>query len=200
MGPIIPLFEISEEINLLIAFLIGLGFGFALEQAGFSSSRKLAGMFYGYDITVLKVFFTAAITAMLGLLFMNYLGMIDMSIVYVNDYFMSSAIIGGIIMGAGFIIGGFCPGTSVCAAAIGKIDAMYFIGGSLIGILLFGQTYPLWEKLHNAQHLGSLKLSDSIGVSDGILGLLVIAAAVVMFWVGEMAERRFKREDINNEI
>ena len=200
MGPIIPLFEISEEINLLIAFLIGLGFGFALEQAGFSSSRKLAGMFYGYDITVLKVFFTAAITAMLGLLFMNYLGMIDMSIVYVNDYFMSSAIIGGIIMGAGFIIGGFCPGTSVCAAAIGKIDAMYFIGGSLIGILLFGQTYPLWEKLHNAQHLGSLKLSDSIGVSDGILGLLVIAAAVVMFWVGEMAERRFKREDINKEI
>lgn len=200
MGPIIPLFEISEEINLLIAFLIGLGFGFALEQAGFSSSRKLAGMFYGYDITVLKVFFTAAMTAMLGLLFMNYLGMIDMSIIYVNDYFVSSAIIGGVIMGAGFIIGGFCPGTSVCAAAIGKIDAMYFIGGSLIGILLFGQTYPLWEKLHNSQHLGSIKLSDSIGVSDGILGLLVIGAAVVMFWVGEMAERRFKRDDITKEL
>ena len=200
MGPIIPLFEISEEINLLIAFLIGLGFGFALEQAGFSSSRKLAGMFYGYDITVLKVFFTAAITAMLGLLYMNYLGMIDMSIVYVNDYYMSSAIVGGVIMGAGFIIGGFCPGTSVCAAAIGKIDAMYFIGGSLIGILLFGQTYPMWEKLHNAQHLGSIKLSDSIGWSDGLLGLVVIVAAIAMFWVGELAEKRFKREDISKEI
>ena len=200
MGPIIPLFEISEEINLLIAFLIGLGFGFALEQAGFSSSRKLAGMFYGYDITVFKVFFTAAMVAMLGLLFMNYLGMIDMSIVYVNDYYISSAIVGGVIMGAGFIIGGFCPGTSVCAAAIGKIDAMYFVGGSLIGILLFGQTYPLWEKLHNSQHLGSIKLSDSIGLSDGILGLLVIGAAVTMFWIGEMAERRFKREDISKEI
>ncbi|MCG8307143.1 MAG: YeeE/YedE family protein [Cytophagales bacterium] len=200
MGPIIPLFEISEEINLLIAFLIGLGFGFALEQAGFSSSRKLAGMFYGYDITVLKVFFTAAITAMLGLLFMNYLGMIDMSIVYVNEYFMSSAIVGGVIMGAGFIIGGFCPGTSVCAAAIGKIDAMYFIGGSLIGILLFGQTYPLWEHLHNAQQLGSLKLSDTLGLPDGLLGLIVIVAAVGMFWIGEMAEKRFKREDISKEI
>src|SRR5210317_1617081 len=135
-------------------------------------------MFYCYDITVLKVFFTAAITAMLGLLFMNYLGMIDMSIVYVNDYYMSSAIVGGVIMGAGYIIGGFCPGTSVCAAAIGKIDAMYFIGGSLIGILLFGQTYPLWEQLHNAQHLGSIKLSDSIGITDGLLGLVVIVAAI----------------------
>lgn len=200
MGPIIPLFEISEEINLLIAFLIGLGFGFALEQAGFSSSRKLAGMFYGYDTTVLKVFFTASITAMLGLLFMNYLGMIDMSIVYVNDYFMSSAIVGGVIMGAGFIIGGFCPGTSVCAMAIGKIDAIYFIGGSLIGILIFGQTYPLWEKLHNAQHLGSIKLSDTIGLSDGLLGLIVIIAAIGMFWLGELAEKRFKREDITKEI
>lgn len=200
MAPIVPLFEISEEINLLIAFLIGLGFGFALEQAGFSSSRKLAGMFYGYDTTVLKVFFTAALTAMLGLLFMNYLGMIDMSIVYVNDYYISSAIVGGVIMGAGFIIGGFCPGTSVCAAAIGKIDAMYFLGGSLIGILLFGQTYPLWEELHNSQHLGSIKLSDSIGISDGLLGLLVIVAAIAMFWLGELAEKRFKREDITKEI
>lgn len=200
MGPIIPLFEISEEINLLIAFLIGLGFGFALEQAGFSSSRKLAGMFYGYDTTVLKVFFTAAITAMLGLLFMNYLGMIDMSIVYVNDYYMSSAIVGGVIMGAGFIVGGFCPGTSVCAAAIGKIDAMYFIGGSLIGILLFGETYPIWEKLHNSQHLGSIKLSDSLGLADGILGFIVIVAAILMFWIGEKAEKRFKRTDITKEI
>ena len=200
MGPIIPLFEISEEINLVIAFLIGIGFGFVLEQAGFSSSRKLTGMFYGYDITVLKVFFTAAITAMLGLPFMNYLGMIDMSIVYVNEYYMSSAIVGGVIMGAGFIIGGFCPGTSVCAVAIGKIDAMYFVGGGLIGILLFGQTYPLWEKLYTSQYLGTPKLSDSLGMKDGVFGLIVIAAAILMFWIGEMAEKRFKREDISNEL
>ena len=200
MGPIIPLSGISEEINLLIAFIIGIGFGFTLEQAGFSSSRKLAGMFYGYDITVLKVFFTAGITAMLGLLFMNYLGLIDMGIVYVNDFYMTSAIVGGIIMGAGFIIGGFCPGTSVCAAAIGKIDAMFFIGGSLVGIFVFGWTYPVWEDLYNSQHLGSIKLSDTVGLKDGVLALIVIVAAILMFWLGEKAEKRFKREDIIKEI
>ncbi len=200
MGPIIPLSGISEEINLLIAFIIGIGFGFTLEQAGFSSSRKLAGMFYGYDITVLKVFFTAGITAMLGLLFMNYLGLIDMGIVYVNDFYMTSAIVGGIIMGAGFIIGGFCPGTSVCAAAIGKIDAMFFIGGSLVGIFVFGWTYPVWEELYNSQHLGSIKLSDTVGLKDGVLALIVIVAAILMFWLGEKAEKRFKREDIIKEI
>jgi uncharacterized protein len=131
---------------------------------------------------------------------MNYFGMIDMSLVYLNEYYMTSAIVGGIIMGAGFIIGGFCPGTSVCAAAIGKIDAMYFIGGGLIGIFIFGETYPLWEKLYNAQYLGTPKLSDNLGMKDGVLGLIVIAAATAMFWIGEMAEKRFKREDISKEL
>ena len=200
MGPIIPVYEISTEFNYLIAFLIGLGFGFALEQAGFSSSRKLAGMFYGYDTVVLKVFFTAAITAMLGLAFMNYFEMIDMSIVYVNEYYIESAIIGGVIMGLGFIVGGFCPGTSVCAAAIGKLDAMAFLGGSFLGILAFGETYGLWKEIYMKSYLGGVKLSDAIGISDGLLILGVIAAAVLMFWIGEWAEKRFGRPDIMKEI
>ncbi len=200
MGPIVPIFEVSQEINFLIAFVIGIGFGFALEQAGFSSSRKLAGMFYGYDTTVLKVFFTAAIVAMLGLVFFNYFELIDMSIVYVNEYFVSSAIIGGVIMGVGFIIGGFCPGTSVCAAAIGKIDAMAYLGGSLIGIYLFGETYNWWKDIYMADYLGGVKLSTTLGISDGIMALLVIVMAIFMFWLGEWAEKRFKRPDITKEL
>ncbi|MCG8388992.1 MAG: YeeE/YedE family protein [Cytophagales bacterium] len=200
MGPIIPINDISTEINFLIAFLVGLGFGFALEQAGFSSSRKLAGMFYGYDTVVLKVFFTAAITAMLGLVFLNYFELIDLGVVYINEYYIESAIIGGVIMGLGFIVGGFCPGTSVCAAAIGKIDAIAFLGGSFLGILAFGETYPLWENIYMKNYLGGVKLSDAIGISDGLLVFGVIAAAVVMFWIGEWAEKRFGRPDITKEI
>lgn len=200
MAPLIPLSNISNEINLLIAFIIGIGFGFVLEQAGFSSSRKLAGMFYGYDITVLKVFFTAAITAMLGLFLFNYMGIIDMSIVYVNEYYIYSAIVGGVIMGAGFIIGGFCPGTSVCAAAIGKIDAMWFIGGSIIGVFIFGETFSLWENLYKATPLGPVKVSETLGLSSGIFGLIVIVMAVVMFWIGERAEKKFARQDISKEL
>lgn len=200
MGPIIPINDISTEINFLIAFLVGLGFGFALEQAGFSSSRKLAGMFYGYDTVVLKVFFTAAITAMLGLVFLNYFELIDLGVVYINEYYIESAIIGGVIMGLGFIVGGFCPGTSVCAAAIGKIDAIAFLGGSFLGILAFGETYPLWENIYMKNYLGGVKLSDAIGISDGLLVFGIIAAAVVMFWIGEWAEKRFGRPDITKEI
>jgi len=141
MGPLAVNEIISENTNLFLAFIIGIGFGWVLESSGFSSSRKLAGIFYGYDAVVLKVFFTAAITAMLGLLFMSLFGWIDLNWVYVNPTYLTSAIVGGVIMGAGFILGGFCPGTSFCGAAIGKLDAMIFIAGLFIGVFIFGFGY-----------------------------------------------------------
>lgn len=195
MGPLVPQEIIGADWNLFIAFVIGIGFGFALEQAGFSSSRKLAGMFYGYDTVVLKVFFTGAITAMLGLLFFSLFGWIDLSLIYVNPTFLWSAIAGGAIMGAGFIIGGFCPGTSFCAAAIGKIDAMVFIGGIFLGIFFFAESYPLLKDFYMAGSFGPLKVSDFFGISGGVMTFLVIIAALVMFKLGELAEKKWPREE-----
>jgi hypothetical protein len=195
MGPLVINEIISENTNLLLAFIIGIGFGFVLESSGFSSSRKLAGVFYGYDTVVLKVFFTAAITAMLGLLFMSLFGWINLDLVYINPTYVPSAIAGGVIMGAGFIMGGFCPGTSFCAASIGKIDALVFIGGLFIGIIVFAEGYPLWEGFYQAGFKGIPKLSESLGVSDGLLALGLIIAAVCMFYIGEYAERKFPKEE-----
>lgn len=195
MGPLVPQEIIGANWNLLIAFVIGVGFGAVLEQAGFSSSRKLAGVFYGYDTVVLKVFFTGAITAMLGLLFFSLFGWMDLNLIYVNPTFLGSAIAGGIIMGAGFIIGGFCPGTSVCAAAIGKIDAMVFIGGIVIGIFFFAEGFPMIETFYMSGDLGPIKVSDVLGISGGLMALLVILIALAMFKLGELAEKRWPREE-----
>lgn len=194
MGPLIVYDIISNNTNLLLAFFIGTGFGFVLEQSGFSSSRKLAGMFYGYDTTVLKVFFTAAIVAMLGMLFFSLFGWMNLDMVYVNPTYLTSAITGGVIMGAGFIMGGFCPGTSFCAAAIGKIDGMVFIGGLFIGVFIFTEGFPLWEKLYYAGDMGSPRINELIGLSQGFFGFLLILAALGMFWVGEWAEKKFARD------
>ncbi|HEX2977389.1 MAG TPA: hypothetical protein VHO68_15755, partial [Bacteroidales bacterium] len=95
MGPVTSLFNAPEWLDLLIALLIGIGFGFSLEQAGFSSSRKLTGMFYGYDTTVLKVFFTAAIVALVGSQFLSYFGLLDLSQVFVNEYYVKASVVGG---------------------------------------------------------------------------------------------------------
>lgn len=187
--------ENFENINLLLALFIGIGFGFVLEQSGFSSSRKLAGVFYGYDMTVMKVFFTAAITAMTGLLFFSLFGWINLDLIYVNNTFVYSAITGGILMGIGFILGGFCPGTSICAVAIGKIDAMIFVVGIIIGVALFGFGFPLWEGLYKAKAMGPIKLSDFIGISDGLFLFLLIIVAMGMFYGAEWIEKKFPRDE-----
>lgn len=195
MAPLVVNGIISQHTNLFLAFLIGMGFGFVLESSGFSSSRKLAGVFYGYDTVVLKVFFTAAITGMLGLLFLSLFNWIDLDLVYINPTYLYSTIVGGIIMGAGFIMGGFCPGTSFCAASIGKIDALFFIGGLFLGVFIFAEGYPLLEGFYNAKYMGIPTLSQVLGLKDGIVVLGIIIVAMGMFWVGEWAEAKFPREE-----
>ncbi len=200
MGPISSLIAMPEWLDLLIGLLIGIGFGFALEQAGFSSSRKLAGMFYGYDTTVIKVFFTAAIVALVGSQLLSFFGLLNLNQVFVNEFYVAASIVGGVIMGAGFIMGGFCPGTGLSAMSIGKIDAIVFFAGGLTGAFLFAETYPLIEKLANSGYKGPVKVNEALGMSTGVFILLLIVAAAAMFWIAEAAEKKFARPDITNEI
>jgi uncharacterized protein len=195
MGPLAVNEVISSNTNFFLAFLIGIGFGFVLEQCGFSSSRKLAGLFYGYDMVVLKVFFTGGVTAMLGLLFFSLFGWVDLNMVYVNPTFLPSAIVGGLVMGAGFIMGGFCPGTSFCGAAIGKIDAMIFIVGLFLGVYFFAFGYPMFESLYKAGNIGSPKISSIFGLADGVFALVLVVVALGMFYVSEWVEKKFPREE-----
>ncbi|MFB6319515.1 YeeE/YedE thiosulfate transporter family protein [Saccharicrinis sp. FJH54] len=181
MGPLVP-FVFSTEFGLFLAVIIGIGFGFILEQAGFSSTKKLVGLFYGYDFTVLRVFFTAGVTAMIGVLLLGHYGILNTDLIYVNPTFLRSAIVGGLIMGIGFVVGGFCPGTSVCAASIGKLDAMAFILGSFLGIYAFAETYPMIKDFYLADQMGQLKINDFFGISQSLFAFILTLVAIVAFY------------------
>ena len=189
MGPLVPDI-IGNELNFVVALLIGIAFGAILDQAGFSTSKKLVGLFYGYDFTVLRVFFTAGVTAMLGVVALGHFGLLDLSIIYINPTFLWSALIGGVIMGLGFVVGGFCPGTSICAAAIGKIDAMIFIVGSLLGVLIFAEGYPLFENIYKVEFWGYPRLFETLGMSQGLFAFLLTAVAVGAFWITTLIENK----------
>ncbi len=190
VGPLIPMGVIPETWNNVIALLLGVGFGFSLEASGFSSSRKIMGTFFGYDFVVLRVFFTAAITAMTGIFYFDYMGWMDASMLYINPYYVMSAIIGGIIMGFGFALGGFCPGTSFTGVAIGKIDAMFFSGGLFIGVFIFSELYPLFQGLYNSHNLGGAKIYELLGMRDTVFAFLLIVVAVGMFYGAAFVEKK----------
>ncbi len=174
MGPIYP----EPNFNLMLALVIGFFFGYLLEHAGFSTSKKLVGVFYGYDFTVWRVFFTAAITGMVGILALAHFGLLNLDAIYINPLYLWSVIVGGIIMGFGFIIGGFCPGTSICSTFIGKIDALFFVIGVAIGIFLFIIGYPLVQGLHKGSYMGTPQLFDTLNISMGLFTFLVIIFAL----------------------
>jgi rhodanese-related sulfurtransferase len=189
MGPLVPDI-IGPNLNFVFAIAIGVAFGWILEQAGFSTSKKLVGLFYGYDFTVLRVFFTGGVVAMFGVIALQHFGMLDINLIYINPTFIWSALVGGLIMGLGFVIGGFCPGTSVCAAAIGKIDAMLFVAGSFLGVLLFAEGYPWFEGLYKAGHWGSPQIFETMGIAKPVFVLLLTAVALVTFWAVTLVEDR----------
>ncbi|NHZ85546.1 MAG: YeeE/YedE family protein, partial [Planctomycetia bacterium] len=189
MGPLVPDI-ISENLNLIVALLIGMSFGAILEQAGFSTSKKLVGLFYGYDFTVLRVFFTAGIVAMIGVMGLVHYGLLDINLIYINPTFLWSAIIGGLIMGLGFVVGGFCPGTSVCAAAIGKIDAMIFVVGSFLGIIIFAEGYAQIKPLYMASNLGIPRFFETLGISQNIFAFIMVISALGAFWMVSIVENK----------
>lgn len=193
MGPLIPNGVIPYEWNSVIAIIIGIAFGFILEASGFSSSRKLAGVFYGYDFAVLKVFFTAAVVSLIGILYMDYLGYVDIGQLYIHPTYIWGAIIGGVIMGVGFVAGGFCPGTSLCAVAIGKIDAIIYVIGIMFGIFIFSEFYSFFQPIYEGYFEGNITLMDSLGIDRYWFVFIFAIIAVVAFVASDMVRKRVKK-------
>jgi rhodanese-related sulfurtransferase len=130
---------------------------------------------------------------MAGVLLMDHYGLLNKEIIYVNPTFLHSALIGGAIMGAGFIIGGFCPGTSVCAMAIGKLDALAFVGGAILGVWGFIELFPALEEIYLAGNMGQIRLSEFIGMSDISFAFLLATIAVAAFIFTWIIENRVNR-------
>ncbi|MDA3844159.1 MAG: YeeE/YedE thiosulfate transporter family protein [Candidatus Kapabacteria bacterium] len=189
MAPFYKFGMFGPEGGLIIAFAIGIGFGFFLEKAGFGSAKKLAAQFYFTDLTVFKVMFTAIVTAMLGLFFLSAVGFVDIDLVYTGDTYLMPQIVGGLILGFGFVVGGYCPGTSVVACASGKIDAVWFIGGVFLGIIVFGEMFPLVEGFFNSGAMGRTLIYEYFNLSYGLVVFLVVLAALGGFLGAEWLEK-----------
>jgi hypothetical protein len=191
---------VGKPLMYLIFAVIGFGFGFVLESSGFGNSKKLAAQFYFSEMTVLKVMFGAIVTAMVLIFTMVGLGVLDFNLLWVNPTYLWSGIVGGLIMGVGFIVGGFCPGTSLVAMATRKIDGLFFVLGGLFGIFLFGETerfYDLWWNF--AGYMGRITIPEWLGLPYGVVVVGVVLMALFMFWGSEQLEHIFGGRDLKKE-
>jgi hypothetical protein len=179
------------EMNLPGAFVIGLGFGFFLERAGLGDSRKLTAQFYGYDMTVFKVMFTAIITAMLGLFWLDRFGLIASEVLTPLQTYAVPQLIGGMIFGAGFIVGGFCPGTSCVALSLGRGDGWSFLGGMMIGMAAFHAGGESLANFAVSGSWGTMSLAEVFGLSHATTVGIIVAGAIGAFWGAEWIERKF---------
>ncbi|HEX7625252.1 MAG TPA: YeeE/YedE thiosulfate transporter family protein, partial [Anaeromyxobacteraceae bacterium] len=176
----------------------GFGFGFVLERAGFGRAQKLAAQFYGYDMTVFKVMFSAIVTAMLGTVLLGGLGLLDYRALVqhaASETYLWPMIGGGLALGVGFIVSGYCPGTSYVAAASGKVDGMVTVAGVVLGQLAYtGLEHQPWlARFQMSGALGHVFLYDLLHLpargGPAIVAIAVTAMAVGCFLGAEKLER-----------
>lgn len=173
------------------AGLIGIAFGFVLERAGFGSSRKMTAIFYLKDFGVYQVMFTAVITAMLGLQLLDLAGVVEITALHRMETLPVAQIAGGLLFGAGFVIGGWCPGTAMVGVASGKADAVLFLGGAAAGSVAFAFAWPALESTLTRDAVGLSTLDGALGIPPALLPLAVVAMAVISFTlIGAWLRRR----------
>ena len=180
---------IGPAAGLLAAPLIGFGFGWFLERGGLGHAPKLAAQFYLTDLTVFKVMFSALVTAMLGAFWLDRIGFLDLRLVYLPETFVLPQAAGGALFGAGFLVGGLCPGTSCVAAASGRRDGLGVIAGMLAGVALFNGVFPFIADFYASTPLGAVTLTDLAGVSPGTGVAVITLAAIGGFAVATRIER-----------
>lgn len=190
MAPFFKYGLFGDNLSLVVAFLVGIGFGFFLERAGFGNARKLAAQFYFTDLRVFKVMFTAIVTAMLGVYYLSVFGFMDLSLVYLTPTFLAPQVVGGLVLGVGFVVGGYCPGTACVGVATGRIDALVLFLGIFAGIFGFGELFPLVSGFHASTPMGQLTLPEVTRLPYGFIVFAVVLMALGGFAGAEWVEKR----------
>ena len=194
MAPFYKYGFFGDEMSLVLAFVLGTGFGFFLERAGFGSARKLAAQFYLYDMSVFKVMFTAIVTAMLGVTYLGWIGWLDLSLVYLVPTHLVPQIVGGLVLGVGFVVGGYCPGTSVASLATGRVDGFVYAFGIGAGTLVYAEVFPWIKGFVNSNAMGQVTLPEVFDLPWGLVVFAVVLIAVAGVSAATLVERRFGDE------
>jgi len=168
--------------TILLALILGILFGFALNKAGLTRYTKIVNQFRFKDMSVLKFMMTALVVSMLGLYPLRAMGLITFP--SVPETYVVGNVVGGLIFGVGMALAGFCPGTAAAGAGEGKLD--YLIPGMLgflTGAVLFGLTYSsIMPQIKKIADLGPVVIPDLWNLNSFLTVAVFALMALALFY------------------
>ncbi|BCB27331.1 hypothetical protein SKTS_22170 [Sulfurimicrobium lacus] len=180
-----------ESSGMLAVLVAGFFFGYFLEVSGLGSPRKLTAQFTLRDWSVFKVMFTAIVVAAAGLWLFDVIGWLRFDALKIQTTFFWAMAIGGALLGAGMAIGGYCPGTSVVGLFTGRVDALVFMLGMLIGTTLFAANFKALQGIYMAaQGPKGQTLAALTGLPTWLILLSLAGLAFAGFRLGAWFENR----------
>lgn len=187
-----------DSLGVISGLGLGFLFGFVLESAGFGSACKLTAQLRFQDWAVFKVMFTAILVAAAGLYLLQALGQINLGNVFIPSVYLWGTLLGGVGVGAGMAVGGYCPGTSAVALFSGKLDGLLFLLGIGFGTLIFNGVYPYVGHWAYAQTGPSaLTLPQFLHLpSAAVLAIL----AAILVGVGLLTRQRHRAPGTDREV
>ena len=188
-GPLYLLGAFGQGTSLILAVVIGLLFGFVLERAGFGDARNLTSIFYFRDMRVLRVMFSAITTAMVGLVVLSWVGLFDYEVLAEHalmQTYLWPQLVGGVLFGLGFVVGGYCPGTAVVGVTSGRMDALVFLLGMVGGIWVFAAGFPVWGAFYKSADFGRLTLWQVFGIPMDLMAAAIVLMALGAFYMARL--------------
>jgi hypothetical protein len=76
-------------------------------------------------------------------------------------------------------------------AASGKLDALVFMMGLIIGILGFAEIYPAIYDFVWSGNMGVATLPALFGLPSLLVAIGVVGMALVLFWLAAVVEKKF---------
>lgn len=177
--------------EILWAVVLGTLFGFVLQRIGAADPDKIIGMLRLTDLHLMKTILLAIGLGSLLLFVALAAGWVDSSHLSVKSLTVGVPV-GGALLGIGWAVAGFCPGTALVGVGAGRKDALVFSLGGLLGAWLFTLQYEalsatvLFDKLFGgAVTLASIPRYDSlVSAIDGLWVGLALAALLIAIAIG----------------
>ncbi|MHB8150911.1 MAG: DUF6691 family protein [Desulfobulbia bacterium] len=167
--------------QLLAGLITGVLFGFFLQKGRVLRYDKQLGALRLQDMTIIKFMFSSVLVGMIGVYLLHDLGLAKLSI---KATILGGTILGGLTFGLGWGLIGYCPGTSAGALGEGRWDAVWGIGGMVVGAALYAESFPfIKETVLTWGNLGKITIPQLLGINHWpVIGVFVAGGVLILRW------------------